>query len=110
MSISPQLANPIEVFCSYAEKDEVLREQLEKHLSLMKLQGLISLWYDRKLTAGTEKLPVIEEHLNNARIILLLISPDFMASDYLNSVELTRAMERAYCPGSARHSYFASSC
>lgn len=85
---------PIELFYSYAHEDEKLRAELEKHLSLLKRQGYISGWHDRAINAGQAWEHEIDSHLNSARIILLLVSPDFMASDYCYDIEVKRAMER----------------
>jgi hypothetical protein len=79
---------------SPTHKDEDLRDELEKHLSILKRQGVITAWYDRNITAGTEWAGEIDQHLNTASVILLLISADFLASDYCYAIELTRAMER----------------
>src|SRR5215470_16750774 len=76
------------------DKDEALLERLLKQLSSLKQEQLISGWYDRTISGGIEWEPEILQHLNSAGIILLLVSPDFMASDYINSTELKRAMER----------------
>ncbi len=84
----------IKIFFSYAHKDEDLRDELIKHLSEWKRQGLISIWHDRNINAGTEWQREIDIHLNTAQIILLLVSPDFMASEYCSSIEAQRAMER----------------
>jgi len=86
--------NVLEVFFSYSHKDQELRDQLEIHLSLLKNQGVISSWYDRKILPGTEWAKEIDTHLNTAQIILLLISADFLASPYCYSIEVERAMER----------------
>ena len=68
-------ANPsVELFFSYSHKDEKLRDNLETHLSLMKNQRLIAGWHDRKIGAGTEWAGQIDKHLNDARIILLLVA------------------------------------
>ncbi len=83
-----------EVFFSYAHEDEKLRDELAKHLKLLERQGVISAWHDREITAGTEWKDQIDEHLESAKIILLLVSADFLASDYCYEVELKRAMER----------------
>jgi hypothetical protein len=64
------------------------------HLSLLKRQGVISVWHDRRLGVGDDVDPGISRELERANIILLLVSPDFLASDYCYSVEMTRAMER----------------
>jgi len=85
---------PVEVFFSYSHKDEELRNELEKHLAILKRQGVIASWHDRKIGAGDEWRGEIDERLNTAHIILLLISADFCNSDYCWDVEMNRAMER----------------
>ena len=94
LMLSGSQPNDIEVFYSYSHKDEELREQLENHLSILKRRGIIKDWHDRRIGAGKEWEGEIDEHLNTASIILLLISSDFMASDYCYDVEMSRAMER----------------
>ncbi|MBA2288268.1 MAG: TIR domain-containing protein [Ktedonobacteraceae bacterium] len=94
-------APPISIFYSYALEDEEYRQRLETHLSLLRRQGLISTWHHYQVVAGTDRLQSIESHLNTASIILLLISPDFMASDYCYSIEMQLALER-HVVGSAR--------
>jgi hypothetical protein len=84
----------MEVFFSYAHEDEVLRDELAKHLRLLERQQVIKSWYDRKITAGSEWRNAIDEHLESADIILLLISSDFLDSDYCYDIELKRALER----------------
>lgn len=84
----------VEVFYSYAHGDEAMRDKLTKHLSLLQRQGFIKGWHDREITAGTEWKGEIDEHLNSARVVLLLVSADFLASDYCWDVEMKRAMER----------------
>ncbi len=88
---SPQ---PIEVFVSYSHRDEVLHDELAKHLRPLEREGVIQRWHDRRLTAGTEFGDEIDVLLNRAGIILLLVSPDFIASEYCWSKEMKRAMER----------------
>jgi hypothetical protein len=82
------------LFFSYSHADEDLRNQLETHLSSLQRQGLISAWHDRRILAGAELAPAIDKNLDKADIILLLISPDFIASNYCYEKELARAMER----------------
>ena len=84
----------IEIFLCYAREDEELLKGLEKHLRVLQRQGIISIWYDRNISAGTEWEREIDNHLNTARLILLLISPDFLDSDYCYGIEMKRAMER----------------
>lgn len=85
---------PIELFCSYSHADEKLRKTLEKHLRPLMREGKISVWHDRKIMPGNEWMGEIDEHLNSAQIILLLISPDFIDSDYCYDIEVKRALER----------------
>jgi len=92
--MSGTTTRPVEVFFSYSHKDEKFRDDLETHLSLLKRDGLITQWHDRRIGAGTEWKNSIDEHLESAGVILLLISSDFLASDYCYDIELKRAMER----------------
>lgn len=92
--LHPKERTPVSVFYSYSHRDEKLRDRLAAHLSLLKRKGAISEWHDRKITAGREWEGQIDAHLNSAQIILLLISADFLASDYCYDVEMTRALER----------------
>jgi hypothetical protein len=64
------------------------------HLSMLKRQGLISTWSDREITSSSEWVGEIDFHINTAQIILLLVSADFLASDYCYDEELKRALER----------------
>jgi len=85
---------PVEVFFSYSHRDEKLRDKLAPHLSMLQREGVISAWHDRKIGAGTEWAKAIDDNLNAAGIILLLISADFLASDYCYDIEMQRAIAR----------------
>lgn len=85
---------PITIFFCYAREDEALLNKLKSHLRPLQRQGLIDVWYDRDISAGTEWEQEIKQHLNSAQIVLLLVSPDFMNSDYCYSIEMKRALER----------------
>ncbi len=91
----------LKIFFCYAHEDEELLKKLKAHLRPLQRAGLIDVWYDRDINAGTEWEQQVKEHLNTAQIILLLISSDFMDSDYCYSVEMQRAMER-HSKGEAR--------
>ena len=71
-----------------------MRDQLDSHLVQLKHDGVISGWHDRRISAGQEWDGEIDEHLNSAAIILLLVSSDFLASSYCYDTEVNRAMER----------------
>jgi len=87
-------SSPIKLFYSYSHRDEMFRVQLEKHFSLLHRQGVINDWSDRKITGGNDWVKAIDSHLADADIVLLLVSADFIASEYCYDIELTRAMER----------------
>lgn len=82
------------LFFSYSHKDEVLRDQLEVHLTMLKRQGIISAWHDRRIVAGEDIDDAISGYLEEADVVLLLVSSDFLASDYCYEREMNRAMER----------------
>lgn len=84
----------IRLFYSYAHTDITLRNELDKHLSALRRGGFITQYSDCDISAGMEWAKQINSHLNSAHIILLLISSDFLASDYCYSVEMNRALER----------------
>lgn len=93
--LSPKQAasKPIKIFYSYAEEDEKFHQQLEKNLSGLKRAGRIESWDARKIKAGDRVEEQIDQNLEQADIILLLISSDYMASDTLWSQQMQRAMQ-----------------
>jgi nucleoside-triphosphatase THEP1 len=92
-SLSPD-SIPIEILYIYAQEDKRLRKELDRHLSTMKRQGLIAAWHDSDIRAGAEWKEEIIRHIEMSRIILLLISPDFLASDDCYGLEMKRTLER----------------
>jgi hypothetical protein len=89
-------AHPIEILycCSDSNKDQQLRQELEKHLSILKWEGVITSWHKGLIGAGTEWKSEIDRRLQTADIILPLISSDFIASDHNWNVVVQQAMER----------------
>ena len=86
--------NGLKLFYSYSHKDESYREELETHLSILRRNGYISEWHDRRISAGSEWEVEINYNLEEADIILLLVSSNFLASDYCYDTETIRALER----------------
>src|SRR5260370_41726031 len=78
----------------YAREDKALRDELEKHLSSLKRLYALRNWHDREILPGAEWEQAIDTHLNTAHLILLLISPDFMNSDYCYGKEMQQALKR----------------
>ena len=83
-----------EIFISYSHKDEQFKEELDTHLTSLKRMGLINVWNDRRIEPGKDFSREIDSHIETAEIILLLISPDFIASDYCYEIEMNRAIQR----------------
>jgi TIR domain len=86
--------SPIKVFLSYARKDDALREEFSAHLSSLTNQNLIEPWHDRKIDAGTEWAKEIDQNLEQAEIIVLLVSADSINSRYCYSNEMQQALVR----------------
>lgn len=84
----------VEIFYSYAHKDEPYLERLHIHLSMLRREGFLTTWYDRQIVAGTDWTQAIDTHLEQAAVILLLVSPDYLASDYCYAIEMQRALQR----------------
>ena len=83
-------------FCCYAHTDQSLRDQLDEHLSNLKRQYHLNIWFDRQISPGENWEKAIEEKLNSADLILLLISSAFMASNYCYNKEMLHALDRHF--------------
>lgn len=86
--------NKLSVFLSYSHKDETFKNELDIHLAPLKRNNKIKTWNDRELTAGSKFDDEIKKHLNESQIIILLISADFISSDYCYEIEMGKALER----------------
>lgn len=87
------MAEPLEIFFSYTHADDAWRGKIEKSLSTLKRQNLIKIWSDHNILGGSEWEDILNSHLQSAPIILLLISPEFIDSDYCYSTELDQAIK-----------------
>src|SRR4051794_5980718 len=85
----------VTVFISYAHTDEELKDQLLLHLAALRREGLIGVWHDRMLVPGEHLDSAIETQLAASDLVILLVSPAFIASDYCHEKEMLRAFERA---------------
>lgn len=90
----PDAQTPIDVFCSYSRADEPSLQNLEMHLAMFQRQRYILSWHVRKISPGTDWAQAIDTHLEQSAIILLLVSPDFLASDYCYAIEMQHALQR----------------
>jgi hypothetical protein len=91
----------IKVFVSYAHRDERLRQELDKHLSALRRSAIIESWCDREISPGSDFGREIDRQMKNSHLVLLLISPDFMNSDYCYGREMRAALRR-HARGEAR--------
>ena len=82
------------IFTAYSHRDEAIRDALAKHLSPLRREGLVDVWHDRRIPAGAAVDNTISQALEAADVVLLLISSDFMASDYCWNVEAARALTK----------------
>jgi hypothetical protein len=84
----------LHVFVSYSHRDEEIKNELIKHISPLKRINLIADWHDRKIEAGDKWEQVISENLKKADIIILLVSIDFINSEYCYGTEMDAALDR----------------
>ncbi|MGA2217227.1 MAG: toll/interleukin-1 receptor domain-containing protein [Terracidiphilus sp.] len=85
---------PVSVFLSYSHRDERLASKLDEQLAPLRKSGQISLWRDRQITPGARFVEETESHFLSSDIVLLLISPHYLESNYCHRVEIPRAFER----------------
>ena len=85
---------PVTLFYSNAHEDEALRDELQGHLKLLERRGLLAPWHDRRIVPGADWSGAIDTHLRGAELVLLLVSKDFIESDYIMGTELAVAMQR----------------
>jgi serine protease AprX len=93
-AVTPVRRPAINLFCSYAHEDAKLRDRFESSIAHLMQERLIEVWYDGEIVPGNEWRAEIERELTSAHLIILLVSPDFMRSDFIHKVELKHAIAR----------------
>jgi internalin A len=88
-------SNVVQAFISYSHKDEHFRAELDTHLKLLHRQGPLNVWHDRRIEPGEQWDRKINDALNDARIIILMVSVDFVSSKYCYEEEMQVAIERS---------------
>lgn len=83
-----------DIFISYSHADEAWKNAIQKHLSVLQMQGGFSIWDDRQIQVGDDWLPAIEAAINQARVAILLVSADFLDSDFIARQEIPKFLER----------------
>lgn len=93
MDERPKMNTPFLVFYSYAPEDESLQQKLENHLAILQRQKVIHSWQKRQIIPGDDWTATVDRYLKKVDVILLLVSPDYIASDYCYGIEMQRALE-----------------
>ncbi|MGH7600157.1 MAG: TIR domain-containing protein, partial [bacterium] len=86
--------NPLKVFISYSHKDEEWKDRLLPHLNVLAKQNRLEVWDDRRIAAGDDWLPEIEQAINSCHVALLLISANFLTSNFIIGEEVPRLLRR----------------
>ncbi len=94
MSMEVEPTRAVKLYISYAHEDERLKNQLLRHLSLLVRKGIIESWDERLIRAGDKRDEEISKQLDNADIILCLLSANFIHSNFCYTIEMKRALER----------------
>jgi hypothetical protein len=87
------MVKPVPIFISYSHKDKIHLEEFLKFLKPDMSAKRISVWTDNDILAGQPWDKTIKDNLNKSAIILFLVSQDFMASNYINAVEISTALQ-----------------
>jgi len=82
------------IFISYSHKDETWKNQVVTQLRVLSLEGEFDLWDDRRIKAGEDWYPAIEKALNEADAAILLVSADFLTSQFIVNEEIPKLLER----------------
>lgn len=88
-----QPKNPT-IFISYSHQDEDWKNRLTTHLAVLEKQGILDFWDDRQISGGDDWLPEIEQALENAAVAILLISANFLASDFIMGKEVPELLRK----------------
>lgn len=93
------LQNPLKTFISYSHKDKKYLDEFLKHLKPLCRQGYLENWTDRELIVGDHLDSKIIDNLDNANLVIFLVSADFLDSEYCYDIELTNSLERMKSDG-----------
>ena len=89
------MPEPLNIFVSYSHRDKRWLEELQVHLKPLIRKGQVNLWDDTRIKKGARWKAAIEQALNEADVAILLVSSDFLASDFINNEELQPLLKDA---------------
>ena len=92
--VEPISRGVVKVFCSYAHEDSKHLESLMKFLAPLTRSGALGMWHDRLLEPGQNWAREIDDNIEGAALMVLLVSADFLESEYCIGIELQKALER----------------
>jgi len=82
------------VFISYSHKDETWKDRVMTHLGVLEKQGHLKLWNDRDIKSGAAWFPQIQDELNNAKVVVMLITANFLVSEFILGKEVPVILQR----------------
>jgi hypothetical protein len=91
---SDEVKSPLKVFVSYSHKDEAFKDELLTMLAGLQRRGIVDTWQDTRIEGGDEWYQLIQEAINNCDLALVLVSPDYIASRFIQEEEQPRLLMR----------------
>src|SRR5690349_20708700 len=82
------------IFISYSQKDERRKDQLVQQLRVLEMQGAFRVWHDGLIQPGVDWFPAIQKEIQVARVAILLVSADFLTSEFVNHLEIPQLLQR----------------
>jgi internalin A len=87
------------IFISYSHRDEKFLDQFRTHLKPLERIAVLDAWSDKQIVPGSEWFEDIKKALSRARVAVLLVTPNFLASDFIHDQELTPLLRKAGAGG-----------
>ena len=88
------MTSSLKIFISYSHKDEIFKDELVTMLAGLQRRGIVDAWQDRQIEAGDEWNKSIQDAMNDCDLALLLVSPDYIASHFIQGEEQPKLLQR----------------
>ncbi|HZF13506.1 MAG TPA: toll/interleukin-1 receptor domain-containing protein, partial [Thermoanaerobaculia bacterium] len=82
------------VFVSYSHEDEGWKDRVVQHLKVLEPEGVLEVWHDRSIGAGADWQQELESAMERAAVAVLLVSADFLSSEFILEIEVPYLLER----------------